>query len=162
LGTPCLVSATPTGAALPVHEVTLGTDGTSNDLIALRYGAGSGVELHLEGTTLAARAVHTLAEEVRRLARTHGLAPEDLYAVVIHGGNGRMPALVARQLGIAEDRVWSETARTGNLGSASLPVAWAAHPAPPGPVAWAAVGAGLLWGAALLGHDRPARAQPPR
>jgi predicted naringenin-chalcone synthase len=64
----CLVSAAPTATALPVREVTLGTDGTSNHLVALRYGPGSGVELHLEGTTLAARAVHTLAEEVRRLA----------------------------------------------------------------------------------------------
>ena len=53
--------------------------------------------------------------------------------------------------------VWSQTAHTGNLGSASLPAAWAARPAPAdGPVVWTAVGAGLTWGAALFGpaHSR--------
>ena len=54
---------------------------------------------------------------------------EDLAAlaepvVVVHGGNGRLPLLVARQLGLPAERVWSETASTGNLGSASLPVAY--------------------------------------
>jgi 3-oxoacyl-[acyl-carrier-protein] synthase III len=77
-----------------------------------------------------------------------------LEAVVCHGGNGRLPELLARQLGLPPERVWSETPRTGNLGSASLPTAWAAHrPVPQGPVAWAAVGAGLTWGAAITGLE---------
>ena len=112
------------------------------------------MELYLGGRALAGRAVHTLAGQVRGLARSRGLTPADLRAVVIHGGNGRVPALVARALGVPEDRVWSETARTGNLGSASLPVAWAARRPPAAPAVWAAVGAGLLWGAVLLGVDR--------
>jgi 3-oxoacyl-[acyl-carrier-protein] synthase III len=80
--------------------------------------------------------------------------------VVAHGGNGRMPALLARQLSLPPDRVWSETPRTGNLGSASVPVAWAAHaPRPRGRVAWTAVGAGLTWAAAILGRE-PRAAEP--
>src|SRR5262249_56284725 len=94
--------------------------------------------------------VRTLADAVRDLAGRHGLAPDDLAAVVVHGGNGRLPALVAKALGVGGERVWSETARTGNLGSASIPVAWAAREAPAGPVAFAAAGAGLQWGSALL------------
>jgi 3-oxoacyl-[acyl-carrier-protein] synthase III len=157
----CLLSAGPTGpGALPLGEVRLGSDGAANGLVALRPGPDAGPELHLGGPALAGRAVHTLAGEVRGLARPAGLRPGDLGAVVIHGGNGRMPALVARALAVPEDRVWSETPRTGNLGSASLPVAWAARRAPAGPVAWAAVGAGLLWGAVLLGVDQ-GRVQPP-
>ncbi|MHB1424697.1 MAG: hypothetical protein ACYC3I_16125 [Gemmataceae bacterium] len=47
--------------------------------------------------------------------------------------------------------VFSETTRTGNLGSASLPVAWTARdPSVSHPVIWAAVGAGLQWGTALF------------
>ena len=62
-----------------------------------------------------------------------------------------MPDLLARKLGVPPDRVWSDTAMTGNLGSASLPVAWASRAqAPNGPVIWTAVGAGLMWGSALL------------
>jgi len=65
-----------------------------------------------------------------------------------------MPALLARQLNLPPERVWSETAATGNLGTASLPVAWVAHqPVEAHPVVWAAVGAGLTWGAALVGGD---------
>jgi 3-oxoacyl-[acyl-carrier-protein] synthase-3 len=112
---------------------------------------GGGVELDMDGLPLAERAVRTLAGSVAELAARHGLALEDLAAVAVHGGNGRLPELVGRQLGVASERVWSETARTGNLGSASLPVAWAAHDLPAGPAVWAAVGAGLTWGAALFG-----------
>ncbi|HXG11727.1 MAG TPA: 3-oxoacyl-[acyl-carrier-protein] synthase III C-terminal domain-containing protein [Gemmataceae bacterium] len=58
----------------------------------------------------------------------------------------------ARQLGLPPERVWSETPQTGNLGSVTLPVAWATHqPGPTGPVAWAAVGAGLTWGTVITG-----------
>jgi 3-oxoacyl-[acyl-carrier-protein] synthase III len=78
----------------------------------------------------------------------------DVQVVVAHGGNGRMPALLARQLGLPVDRVWSVTPQTGNLGSASLPAAWAAHvPQPSGPVLWTSVGAGISWGAAFMGAE---------
>src|SRR5205823_2012336 len=85
------------------------------------------------------------------MAGRHQLTATDLAAVVAHGGNGRMPALLARRLGIAPERVWSHTATTGNLGSASIPVAWALRSSPlTGPAIWTAAGAGLTWGAALL------------
>ena len=63
-----------------------------------------------------------------------------------------MPNLIALQLDLPPERIWSQTANTGNLGSASLPVTWALQAeAPRGPVAWTAVGAGLTWAAALTG-----------
>ena len=67
-----------------------------------------------------------------------------------HGGNGRMPAMLARQLHLPPSKVWSDVATTGNLGSASVPVAWSTRRGSVrGPVIWTAVGAGLQWGAAL-------------
>ena len=106
----------------------------------------------MSGFELASRAVEVMAQSVRDLADQHDLKVPDLAAVVAHGGNGRLPALLARKLDLPAEKVWSETPTTGNLGSASLPVAWAAHqPVPSGPVIWTAVGAGLTWGAALLG-----------
>ncbi len=62
-----------------------------------------------------------------------------------------MPRLLARQLELAPERVWSETAETGNPGSASLPVARAARGPVRWPMVWTAVGVGVQWGAALLG-----------
>ena len=97
-----------------------------------------------------------MAQAVRQLAQEEKKALGEFKAVIVHGGNGRLPALVARQLGLAPDSIWSETPRTANLGSASLPVAWAAHePRPHGPVAWTAVGAGLTWAAGMTGGHSP-------
>jgi 3-oxoacyl-[acyl-carrier-protein] synthase-3 len=106
----------------------------------------------MEGRALATRAIRSMADAVRGLVAAHGLALERLEGVLAHGGNGRMPALLARQLGLPAERVWSEAKRVGNLGAASLPAAWAARPAVRGPVAWAAVGAGLTAAAALTGE----------
>jgi 3-oxoacyl-[acyl-carrier-protein] synthase III len=109
-------------------------------------------EVQMDGTALATRAVRAMADAVTTLTQRYRLSPSDLAGVVAHGGNGRLPGLLARQLGLAPERVWSETPRTGNLGSVSLPVAWAARrQASTGVVAWTAVGAGLTWGAALVG-----------
>ena len=138
--------------AVPLLAVMLGAEGRAGGLLQVRPSATGGVEVLMDGGVLAGRAIHAMAQAVRDLARDHALTVGALAAVVAHGGNGRMPALVARKLGLPAERVWSETARTGNLGSASLPVAWAAHqPCPAGPVAWTAVGAGLTWAAALTG-----------
>jgi 3-oxoacyl-[acyl-carrier-protein] synthase-3 len=153
----CVVCSHAMGeGAVPVSEVVLGVDGSAAELIGVGHVPGQGVEVQLEGEPLALRAVRTMAQAVRELASEKGLAVRDLAAVVAHGGNGRMPALLARQLHLAPERVWSETANTGNLGSASLPVAWAAHqPAIQAPVVWTAVGAGLTWGAVLTGLASP-------
>lgn len=149
----CLLGTGPTGSdAVPLTDVVLGADGGAGNLLQVERAATGAVELHLERIPLASRAVRTMAQVVRDLAQRHGLTIPDLQGVVAHGGNGRMPALLARQLALPLDRVWSETSQTGNLGSASLPVAWAAHEVrAPGPVAWTAVGAGLTWAAALTG-----------
>jgi 3-oxoacyl-[acyl-carrier-protein] synthase III len=126
-------------------------------LLQLELSNGA-VSFRMRRIELASRAVEAMAQSVRDLAAHHSLRIDDLAGVVAHGGNGRLPGLLARQLGLPGDRVWSETPRTRNLGSASLPVAWAARdPRPQGPVIWTAVGAGLMWGAAMVGEQREGR-----
>jgi 3-oxoacyl-[acyl-carrier-protein] synthase-3 len=142
---------------LSVIDVALGADGSGANLLQVKPTPMGGLALEMKGQALAARAVRTMAEAARRLASKHGLACTGLQAIIAHGGNGRMPALVARQLGMPAERVWSETARAGNLGSASLPTAWAARTPVTGHVLWTAVGAGLTWGAALLQANGLAR-----
>jgi 3-oxoacyl-[acyl-carrier-protein] synthase-3 len=148
----CLLCETPLGpGSALLRDVVLGADGAARRLVRIGRAAG-GVQLLLERRALAGRAVAAMAQSVRDLVTLHGMAVTDLAAVVAHGGNGRFPGLLAQRLGMAVDLVWSETSRTGNLGSASLPVAWAARaPAPRSAVAWTAVGAGLTWAAALTG-----------
>jgi 3-oxoacyl-[acyl-carrier-protein] synthase-3 len=150
----CVVCAKPPGPeAVPVGGVVLGCDGASAGLLRVLPSAGGMCEVQMDGGALASRAVRAMADAVLMLTERRGIAPLDLAGVVMHGGNGRLPGLLARQLGLPPERVWSETPRTGNLGSASLPVAWDTRPgAAGGMMAWTAVGAGLTWGAALIGR----------
>jgi 3-oxoacyl-[acyl-carrier-protein] synthase-3 len=150
----CLVTPSPVGSAsIPLRDVAIRSDGGAFDLLRVNVDNGQSPKVEMNGPALAGRAVKTMADVVTEMTVLHGLHVADLVAVVAHGGNGRMPALLARTLGIPGDKVWSTTADTGNLGTASLPAAWAIHgPVASGPVVWVAVGAGLQWGAALSGQ----------
>jgi 3-oxoacyl-[acyl-carrier-protein] synthase III len=140
------------GSAIPLVDVGLIIDGAAGSLLRVEGSTRMGVRVGMEGVPLAARAVETMARAVREVVRETGHTLDGLAGVIVHGGNGRMADLVARQLGLAPERVWSRTAATGNLGSASLLAAWEAHRHDAtGPVAWAAVGAGLIAGWALTG-----------
>ena len=148
----CVVGTEPTAAAaLPLREVVLGTDGSATSLVRPVLGPSGTVELMMEGKALASRAIAAMTEAVAALLQTHALRVTDLCACAVHGGNGRMPALFARRLGLPPERILSLTPTTGNLGSASLPAAWAEGATNSSPTIWVAVGAGLTWGAALLG-----------
>jgi 3-oxoacyl-[acyl-carrier-protein] synthase-3 len=148
-----LISANPIAKhALSITDVRLGVDGGVGGILRIERSARGVPEIIMKGVELAGRAIEAMAQSALEIARLNRLSVADLAAVVAHGGNGRMPALLGRKLWLPPDRIWSETAMTGNLGSASLPVAWATRQADSkGPVVWTAVGAGLNWGAALLG-----------
>jgi 3-oxoacyl-[acyl-carrier-protein] synthase-3 len=146
-----LLSGEP-GGDVPVRLMDLRTfsDGRAGDLIRVQPLESGGYCVEMEGVPLTEFALHALATATREMAGKHDLTVSKLSAIVAHGGNGRMPAMLARLLHVPGSRVWSDVARTGNLGSASVPVAWASRGVPPlGPVIWAAVGAGIVWGAAL-------------
>jgi 3-oxoacyl-[acyl-carrier-protein] synthase-3 len=136
----------------PIQAIMHQTDGSGAGLLIVDQGKTGLYELRMQGVALAGRAVRAMAQSVREVVERHGLKVTDLQAVVVHGGNGRLPGLVALQLDIPPERVWSQTPLTGNVGSASLPVAWASQSEVlRGPVAWTSVGAGLTWAAALTG-----------
>jgi 3-oxoacyl-[acyl-carrier-protein] synthase-3 len=147
----CLLCGSPAGPApLTLRDLRLTTDGAAGDLLRVTHARGTGFTLEMSGPALALRAVQTMARLVEEMTTSAGTDPGRLAAVIMHAGNGRMPAVLARRLRLLPARVWGETARTGNLGSASVPVAWAAARArPDGLVAWVAAGAGLTAGAAL-------------
>src|SRR5262249_51524785 len=142
-----------TGArAVPFTVCAPWCDGAGGRLLRVERNRQGYFEVQMDGGALAVRAVRVMAQATRDVATMCSLVIADLAGVVAHGGNGRMPALLARQLDLSPQHVWSETPRCGNLGAASLPVAWAAHQPPPvGPIAWVTVGAGLTWAAAMSG-----------
>lgn len=137
---------------VPLLDVQLQCEGSLGHLLRVEHSNAGVVELHMKGERLALRAVRTMADSVRELTARHRFSLAALSRVIVHGGNGRMPGMVARQLGIALEQVCSLTAETGNLGSVSLPAAWTQDAVrEPGLVAWVAVGAGLVSASALTG-----------
>jgi 3-oxoacyl-[acyl-carrier-protein] synthase-3 len=149
----CVVSRERQGrGGLPLLAVGLSANGGAGHLLRVEGSGRDGVGVRMDGRGLASRAVDAMAGAVREVVHEHGLTLEGLAGVVVHGGNGRMPALAARRLGLPAERVWSRTSESGNLGAASLLAAWEAyHSQMSGPVAWAGVGAGLTVGWALTG-----------
>jgi 3-oxoacyl-[acyl-carrier-protein] synthase III len=138
--------------SLPLVDVGLGVDGAGGSLLRVEGSARTGVRVNMEGVRLAGRVVETMARLVREAVQDGRGSLDGLAGVIVHSGNGRMADLVARQLGLPPERIWSQTTATGNLGSASLLAAWQGHRHEViGPVAWAAVGAGLVAGWALTG-----------
>jgi 3-oxoacyl-[acyl-carrier-protein] synthase III len=147
----CLLTADALPGALPLLDVRLGCDGSAGSLVEVRLDAPLPPVIRMDGPALALRAIEKLSEVVCEICEGNGVRVEDLEAVYVHAGNGRMPPLVARKLSLPDDRVVSTTAFSGNLGSVSLLAALSHRPPAGGPVVLAAVGAGLCWGAALLG-----------
>jgi 3-oxoacyl-[acyl-carrier-protein] synthase-3 len=145
----CLLAAAPGRTGWSVRDVIVGCDGAAASLLTIRRDSGRPV-VQMNSPALALRAVEQLAEVTQQMCAAHGLTPADLDGVFIHAGNGRMPALVAQRLGVPADRIHATTPWTGNLGSVSL-LAALAHCPPQGTPVCAAVGAGLCWGAVLLG-----------
>jgi 3-oxoacyl-[acyl-carrier-protein] synthase-3 len=149
----CVLSRqTLASTSLSLLDVELRSEGGAADLLQVLRAPPEGFEIHMEGTRLAGVAVRTMATGVLDQLAHHKLDLGRVQAIIAHGGNGRMPGLLARRLGLPSHAVWSATETTGNLGSVSLPAAWALHAdTVAGPLAWAAVGAGLTGAWALTG-----------
>lgn len=109
----------------------------------------------MDGRYVFKMATTRMTEAARALLERNGLTPGDLKLVLMHQANLRINEAAQKQLGLPDDKVFNNIDRWGNTTSATLPLAFhearAAGKAPPGSlVAFAALGAGLHWGAVLL------------
>lgn len=148
----CVLTQEPVGPiSCPLRAMEFSVDGSAANLVQVQMTTAVTPEVVMAGTALAGRAIETMAAAVEQALCRFGWQRNSLQAIIAHGGNGRLPALLARQVGVASERVWSLTADTGNLGAASLPAAWAMRGPTAAPAVWTAVGAGLVWGWAVSG-----------
>jgi 3-oxoacyl-[acyl-carrier-protein] synthase III len=109
----------------------------------------------VEGRQVFRLATTALPGIVREILDRHGVALDSLSLLLMHQANLRINEAVQKQLGLPDDRVFNNIQRYGNTTAATLPLVF--HEAreegrvKPGEyVAFAALGAGLHWGAALL------------
>jgi 3-oxoacyl-[acyl-carrier-protein] synthase-3 len=108
--------------------------------------------LKMNGLTVIMQATRKLPSVIREVLDQAKLAPADISTFLVHQANQNLLTRVAKSLDVPTDRVFSNIARYGNTSSASVLIAaaeWDQQNPPPGPVVFAAFGAGLHWGALL-------------
>jgi len=109
----------------------------------------------MEGRQVFKLAVTRMPEATGEVLAAVGLGIGDLDLLVMHQANLRINEFAQKALGLPDEKVHNNIQRYGNTTSATLPLAFhearAAGKAPPGSlVAFAALGAGLHWGAVLM------------
>jgi 3-oxoacyl-[acyl-carrier-protein] synthase-3 len=108
----------------------------------------------VEGREVFKTAVTLMPEAVSTILARNGLGLDDLDLLVMHQANLRINEAVQKRLGLADVKVYNNIQKYGNTTAATVPMAF--HEArrerslaPGALVCFAAVGAGLNWGAAL-------------
>lgn len=109
----------------------------------------------MEGRQVFKLAVTRMPEATREVLSREGLTLADLDLLVMHQANLRINEAAQKHLGLPDAKVFNNIQKYGNTTSATLPLAFhearTLGKAPEGAlVAFAALGAGLHWGAVLM------------
>jgi len=145
----CLVGAEP-GIAQFVDAV-LHSDGEFAEVLRLEHDGS----IHMDGKTVIMQAARKLPRAITELLERNRQAASEVEAILLHQANLNLLTRVAQSVKVPENRCYSNVARYGNTSSASMLIAadeWWREQAGkwPGPVVFAAFGAGLNWGAMLV------------
>jgi 3-oxoacyl-[acyl-carrier-protein] synthase III len=109
----------------------------------------------MDGRKVFKLAVTLMPKVAKELLAEHGYTVADLDLLVMHQANLRINEAAQKALGLPDDKVHNNIQKYGNTTSATLPLCFhearQAGKAPAGAlVEFAALGAGLHWGAVLL------------
>jgi 3-oxoacyl-[acyl-carrier-protein] synthase-3 len=109
----------------------------------------------MEGKQVFKLAVTRMPEATHQVLREAGYGIDELDLLVMHQANLRINEFAQKALGLPDSKVHNNIQKYGNTTSATLPLAFhearQAGKAPEGSlVAFAALGAGLHWGAVLM------------
>jgi len=131
-------------------DAVLHSDGTYS--ADLSYGPAAG--LYMNGLTVILQAARKLPAVIEEVLARQKIAAADVSAFLLHQANLNLLARVAKGLGVAQERIFTNVERYGNTSSASVLLAaseWAdaAAEPPSGPIVLAAFGAGFHWGAVV-------------
>jgi 3-oxoacyl-[acyl-carrier-protein] synthase-3 len=109
----------------------------------------------MDGRRVFKLAVTRMPRVTRELLQEHGMTLENVDLLVMHQANLRINEAAQKVLGLPDEKVHNNVQKYGNTTSATLPLCFhearQSGKAEPGSlVAFAALGAGLHWGAVLL------------
>lgn len=144
----CLVSAESGIARLVDSE--LHSDGEFAGILRLNHTG----PIEMDGKTVILQAARKMPRAIANLLERNQQPAAGVSALLLHQANLNLLTRVAQSLQIPGDRCFRNLHRYGNTSSASLLIAaaewWEAQNGVwPGPVVFAAFGAGLNWGALL-------------
>jgi 3-oxoacyl-[acyl-carrier-protein] synthase III len=144
----CLVSAE-TGTA-QVVDCMLHSDGAYSEDLRLDFGA----PLVMNGRAVIMQASRKIPRVISTLLTKYSVPPREISAFLMHQANQNLIDAVAKALGVASDRFFSNIRRYGNTSAASMLIAAAEWAQSTGfqkdiPVIFAGFGAGFHWGAML-------------
>jgi 3-oxoacyl-[acyl-carrier-protein] synthase-3 len=133
-----------------VADSLLASDGEFAGALRLDHDSS----LHMEGRTIILQASRKIPRAILELLERNGCASRDVSAFLMHQANLNLITRVAQAVDAPPEKFYRNLNRYGNTSSASLLIAgtewWREqNGAMPGPVVFAAFGAGLHWGALL-------------
>lgn len=149
-----------------IISMYLGSDGSKRDLLMVPAGGSRNPatketvdkRLHyikMRGNELFKLAVKAMSHAAIAVLEQAGLKPEDVDLVIPHQANTRIIMAVAKKLGLAEEKIYLNIEKYGNMSSASLSTALC-EAVSEGRIKKGdiilldAFGAGLVWGACVI------------
>jgi len=139
-----LVSARP--GRWKMLDAVLHTDGQYRGALAFEDRG----PLRMDGLTVILQAARKIPASIQEALHRQHISPERVAAFLLHQANLNLLTRVAKSLGVGPEKVFANVQRYGNTSSASLLIAakeWSETNPAPGPVVFAAFGAGFHWGA---------------
>ena len=139
-----LVSTRP--GRLRLLDAVLHTDGQSREALAFD---GTG-PLRMNGLTVILQAARKIPASIEEVLARQNISPLQVAVFLMHQANLNLVTRVAKSLGVGPEKMFANVQRYGNTSSASMLIAaseWAETNPEPGPVVFAAFGAGFHWGA---------------
>src|SRR5690606_19519867 len=125
----------PEGGSARLLDVVSGTDGSRAEILTLSTGgtrhpfnqeavtSGAYNRLTMHGREVFREAVRRMSDAAREILERIGASLADVALVVPHQANQRIIDAVGKELGVEPDRMYSNIASYGNIGSATVPFA---------------------------------------
>ena len=148
----------------------LGSDGTGYDALICPGGGGVHPQSHevinqrlnylkMDGRRVFKFATRVMADSVRKVVTSGGLAIEDIALIIPHQANDRIIEMARRRLGVPPERIMVNIDRYGNTSAASIPLALVdaieeGRVKTGDKLVFVGFGAGLTWAAAAF-HWEP-------
>ncbi len=144
----CVIRNTDCGCR--IVDSVLHSDGAYAEVLRL----GLNEPIYMNGRSVIMQAARKIPAAILEVLERNGRTAEDVDIFLVHQANQNLIDKVARTLGVASERFYSNIGLYGNTSSASMLIAakeW--WPAAGKTICFAAFGAGFQWGALLASRD---------